>query len=216
MFDNVIFDFDGTLFDTAGDIRAAFKKACASCGCKIALKLHDIPIGPPLTEIISIVAPGADIKQRDKIIKEFKRIYDSSSYPHTKPYTGVPELLEILRDSKKKIFVATNKRSLPTKKIIRNHGYKYFRDIVTIDSLREAKYSKAQMIKHLIDKWGMKKNKTLMVGDAESDIIAARTNKILSCVVLYGYGDKRFLRGVDSDYMISSPKQLIKIILKGD
>lgn len=64
----------------------------------------------------------------------------------------------------------------------------WFKEVAAPDAVPFRKMSKARMVGHLLDKWGMDRNLTLMVGDTEHDIAAARENKIETAYLLSGYG----------------------------
>ena len=99
--DNLIFDLDGTLFDSAPEILLCLKKALQHNDIDIKEKLNKSIIGPPLKETLKNLIQKKDNAKIDKIIESFIELYDSDYCYKTKLYKGVQETLEIL--VKKKI-----------------------------------------------------------------------------------------------------------------
>ena len=90
------------------------------------------------------------------------------------------------------------------KKILKNLMIDDFNDIVSLDVVAGKKMDKTEMISHLINKWGLEKDTTLMVGDDASDIIAAHNNGLRSVGILSGYGDVNLIHKVKPSYVIDS------------
>lgn len=195
---NYIFDLDGTLVDSSQEVLLCFKKAFAVSGIKIdETRLNSDVIGPPLIDIIKLIAP--DLKDENKInevMQKFRQIYDYDENDITSFYNGVFEFLQKLKKENKKIFLATFKPMLPTQRIVKRMQLDMLDDIYTIDKFGE-KITKAEMIEDIIKKYGLKKEETLMIGDAINDMKAANSAGIRGIAALWGYEpDKEALKAV--------------------
>jgi len=201
LIENIIFDLDGTLIDSVEDVAICLQKAY-SMVCNInEIKISRFDIGPPLYNMIKKLSPDLNEEQIESIIAIFRNCYDSSDYNKTFLYSGVRELLIKLKEGNIKLFLATNKPIIPTKKIVKKLRIEYFLDIVTSDS-EHVTMNKTEIIGHLIKKWNMDEEKTIMIGDTPSDVIASHNNSISSVALLKGYGDIKSLYDSKPTYTI--------------
>jgi len=112
---NLIFDLDGTLFDSAPEILLCFKKALELNNIDIKDDLNKSIIGPPIRETLKNLVQKKDIVKIDKIIENFIELYDSDYCYKTKLYRGVQETLKIL-EKKKNLMLITNKELVQLRK----------------------------------------------------------------------------------------------------
>lgn len=203
---NIIFDLDGTLIDSAGDVAHCLKKAYSVIPgfSNVEISESFIFIGPPLNEIIKKITPDLTEEQTRIVIKQFRNCYDNSSFLKTKLYEGVYELIQNLKRHNIKMFITTNKPFFVTKKILKNLMIDDFDDVVSLDVVAGEKMDKTEMVSYLINKWGIEKDTTLMVGDDASDIIAAHINGLKSVAILNGYGDVNTIYKVKPLYVIDT------------
>ena len=206
-FSNVIFDLDGTLIDTQKDIFKSFREASFR---KFGLTVDNISfkIGPPLEDIVRSYFPDISSDDVKSFINTFRSIYLNCGFDNTFCYQGIEDLLTMLKRSKKKIFLATNKPGFLTKAIISKLNIDYFDDIVTIDSIDGLILSKKEMISLQIEKSKLEQRLTVMIGDSFSDIKSARENSIISIGVGYGYEVKEQIQKANPDYFFETVLQL--------
>lgn len=210
-FENIVYDLDGTLIDSQEDIRNTFVKAFYLIyDMKISGEL--IKIGQPLEEMVRNLGISEYEEKVNDFIAEFRNLYKNSDFPRTVCYQGIKSLLNDQSSKGKKIFIATNKPEYLTRSIIKKLEIDLFYDICAIDS-GNMHLSKTQMIDHLIKKHNLRKENTIMIGDTDSDIIAAHKNSILSVGVGYGYGDKSRIISVNPDYFFDNVDQLSRFLI---
>lgn len=202
--ENIIFDLDGTLVNSAGDILHCLKKAYGSIHELSNVEIRDSFIGPPLYELIKKITPDITEERINLLIKEFRNCYDNSSFPKTRLNDGVYKLIQDLKHLNIKIFIATNKPTIVTKKILTNLKIDVFNDVVSLDALAGKKLNKTEMISYIINKWDLQKDTTLMVGDDASDIVAAHNNGISAVAVLGGYGNLKTIIETKPLYVLNS------------
>jgi len=202
--ENIIFDLDGTLINSAGDVVNCLKKAYSSLSEFSNVDISESFIGPPLNKLIKNITPEITEEQTHLIVNEFRNCYDNSSFSKTRLNDGVYELVQNLKNLNIKIFIATNKPIFVTKKILKSLKIDDFDDVVTLDAVAGKKMDKTEMISYIINKWNLEKDKTLMVGDDASDIVAAHNNGIIAVAVLGGYGDPKTIIETKPLYVLNS------------
>jgi phosphoglycolate phosphatase len=172
--DAVIFDLDGTLVDSANGILTSFAGAFQICGRKTEREINDEVIGPPLSTTLRILSGSEDEEVIEPLKAAFMDYYDKTGYKETKVYDGVTEMLRRLKQSTLPIFIATNKRKIPTDKIVSKLNWgAYFEAVYALDSLQPPASTKGVLIKHILLTHQLQPSRTIYVGDREDDSVAA-------------------------------------------
>lgn len=207
---NAIFDLDGTLVDSARDIRSAIAQAYAAVGMEgAAVKIDKIVIGPPLAEIVRRLTPDLAEEAYAALAAAFRRAYDGSPLAETKTCPGVWEVIRTLSDSDAKLLVATNKPALATRRVLAKAGLNdCFMDVITPDAMPAGQGSKAEMVQYLIERWKLDREVTFVFGDSASDMEAARRNGVGSVAILSGYGNREELMGCRPTVLLESMEGL--------
>lgn len=214
MVKNVIFDFDGTIVDSAGDIIDCLESAYKLAGIKRSFVIERKIIGPALNKLLYLISPSITSREEAALINFFRDCYEKCGYQKTFIYEGVRGLLEELKKVRT-LFIVTNKPERLTRQIIDKLNIDYFEEIVCIDTFRSEvnDRSKSGMLSYLIKKRSLSQRDTLFVGDSAEDMQAAYSNNLISVAVLGGYGTKEELRESKPDYFLEQTKDLLSIIL---
>ncbi|OGC92566.1 MAG: hypothetical protein A2W25_12625 [candidate division Zixibacteria bacterium RBG_16_53_22] len=208
--ESVIFDLDGTLIDSADDIIRCLNRAYDSIGIS-PLEIKRSHIGPPLKDIIQKVTPDIGSDNAERIINGFRKCYDSISHEKTRIKYGFRKTLDQLSSWGIRTFIVTNKPQKPTRMIADKLRLTGFSEILTPDiGFRER--NKAEMITDLIAHWNLDSGRTLMVGDTESDVYAARKNGLRAAVVRNGYGCPWKIAVSSPDYVLKTGRDLIYLL----
>ena len=210
MIKNYIFDLDGTIVNSSAEVLICFKRAFERANYEIdeSRLTHNV-IGPPLKQILQLIAPDlTDENKLNEIIGHFRDIYDNNENDVSIMYSGMYSYLQYLKDSGYKIFMATFKPMIPTMRIVRMLDIeRFFDDIYTIDKFG-SRITKEEMIKDILDIWELNPEETVMIGDAPTDMTAAKANSVKAVGVLWGYGaDKRPLE-YEADMVVENVEEL--------
>jgi phosphoglycolate phosphatase len=185
---HVIFDLDGTLIDSAPAILYSFAKAFSVCGCTPAVPLSPSLIGPPLMKTLALLAGTHDPSVLNPLAEAFKTYYDDAGYRDTKAFPGVTESLISLMRRRASLYLATNKRIIPTKKIIDYLGWdNYFVKLYALDSYEPPLKTKAELLGYIIRENNLILSETTYIGDRNEDRAAAVANNISYEMVGWGY-----------------------------
>ncbi len=208
-YDLCIFDLDGTLIDTRVDITAAVNDMLSNydLGKKGVDEVTGY-VGDGIRKLVErcIMDDRVDIKQA---ISVFKTAYSSRLLETTKPYPGVFRVLEQLGDRCKAVL--TNKSYDLSKAITDGLDLSHFFTLFIGGDTFEVKKPYADGIEYIIKHSGIKKEKTVMIGDGKNDILAAKNAGVASIFATYGFSKKDIIINLQPDFMINDPLELLDI-----
>lgn len=200
-----MFDLDGTLSDPLEGIGNAINHALKGFGYE-TFPRTDLArfIGPPLDQTFRELVPsggGADIRE---LVDRFRDYFGRQGYAENRLYKEIPEMLKRLASQGIPMGVCTAKRKDFSEKIIRMFGLEGYFDFISGGDIG---IRKADQIRGLLAQ-GRIDPGTIMVGDREGDISAARENGIRSAGVLWGYGSREELAAAGPDWLLERPSDL--------
>ena len=211
----VFFDLDGTILDTLVDLKNAVNHA---------LNFYNLPekdlefvrkaIGNGTTVLIQRCTPSSlSQKKRNQVFSEFKSYYLAHYADNTKPYKGIKELLETLKN-KVRLVVVSNKDHDLTNKIISKEFSDCF-DVVQGSYLDYPKKPDPYLINKVLKEHSINKGDCLYVGDTNVDKESAINAGLSYLLVNYGYRTKKELEKMcPEDTTISTTDDLLKEIIK--
>jgi phosphoglycolate phosphatase len=192
----VIFDLDGTLIDSAGDLRAALNQVLAAQG-RTALDTRRVQAmtGDGIGKLVerALAATGGvpdDVTLRASI-DEALAAYVARPAAETVPYTGVVDALEAFRAAGLRMAVCTNKVEDLSRLILETLDLATFFDIIIGgDSLPQRKPAPEPVLACLA---GMEvgPGEAIFVGDSRNDLLAARAASLPVALIPSGYGTPR-------------------------
>lgn len=186
----IIFDLDGTLVDSAEDLRASLNVMLDDLGLR-PIEMGEIRsmIGDGVPKLVerALVATGGDLDQNSALVTRFLRIYESNAAVLTRCYPGVVETLDVLRSRQFRLAVVTNKPFIATEKILRSLSIAdFFSAVIGGDSVPQRKPHPAPLLE-AGRRLALDPADLIMVGDNIHDVEAARAAGIRSIAVTYGY-----------------------------
>ena len=206
--DSIIFDLDGTIIDSQQSIIDSLKWVLKNAGIDPAVNLTRDLIGPPLLDTLIKISGKSDNRLLGELVYGFKARYDSLGYRGGKPFLGVETAIRQLHHMGYKLYVATNKRLVPTHKIMKYFSLDgYFESVYSIDMRMNSPFkNKSQMIESLIADYNIDSSRAIYIGDRIEDQHAACANNIGCFLVGWGYGAEA---GELAGYsLVNNPKEL--------
>lgn len=209
----VIFDFDGTLFDTTAAICRAFNGALAEDG-RAPLPESRIRawIGRPLREMFPLEDPGADPATVARRIECYRRIFLPVCVALSQPLPGVRECLDGLR-GRIRLAIATNRKADGAEAILAGHGWRdRFELIVGLDDVQRSKPD-PEAVLVAAQRMGLSAETTAMVGDTPEDLQAGRAAGALAIGVATGCHSAEVLAAAGANHVIGTLAELPRLIL---
>jgi len=186
---SILFDFDGTLIDSASSVLAALRHALASADIKPCCPVDPSIIGPPLRMTLAKLAGTDDTALIDRLAAAFREHYDSDGYKHTDVYDGVPTMLQALNEAGIALYIVTNKRIAATQRILDHLCWQpWFTAVYALDALQPPAPNKPNLVGTVMRTHALPSSHTWMVGDSEEDRRSAETNGLRFFAARWGYG----------------------------
>ena len=188
----VILDLDGTLIDSAPDLRAAANRTLAAAG-RPALDLPTVTrfIGDGVRKLVerAFAATGAALDEAalDRATAEFTARYEAAASVLTRPYPGVPETLARLRGAGIRLAVCTNKPTPAAGLVLRELGLAPLIDAVSGGDAVARRKPHPDHVHDALARLGGVPEAAAMVGDSEPDITAGKAAGLATVAVAYGY-----------------------------
>jgi HAD superfamily hydrolase (TIGR01509 family) len=200
-----LFDVDGTLLDSAPDIVGAVQQVIQAHGrTEIPDSFLKKYIGFHLDETFRDL--GFPAEQWPSLLAEYRAIYLGRGHSSTQPYPGVAEALASLGGRKS---TATTKSTQTATHILELFGLRqHFEHVQGTDGF-PAKPAPDVIWKSL-DALQVRPEDCLLVGDAITDMQAARAAGVRTCAVTYGYGSREELARFSPDFFIDDLRELTR------
>lgn len=203
-----IFDLDGTLVDSAPDLRAALNRLMLAEG-----------LAPfPLPEVAAMIGDGARALLAkafaaratpfdEALLPGFLADLEANSAVLTRPYPGMVPALEALAARGWQHAVCTNKPIAATRALLAELDLaRHFALVLGGDSLAVKKPDPGH-VRGVLEGLGVPAAEAVMIGDHQNDIRAAKGAGVRSVFAAWGYGD-----GAGADLRAAEPADLPALI----
>lgn len=209
MIDTIIFDLDGTLLNTLDDLWASVNYSLAQ-HCLPPRSKSEIRsfLGNGVKVLIEKSVPtGTSPSQTIEVLTTFRTYYIAHSMDRTRPYDGIPGMLEILHSKGIKTAIVSNKPDAAVQELYE----KLFKDKIDIaigerPSLRRK--PAPDMVFEALESLGSNVENSLYVGDSEVDMSTARNSNMRCISVSWGFRDRNFLVEAGAETIIDKPEAL--------
>lgn len=203
----IIFDYDGVLADTLDDLLHFGQQACDQLGVKHIVTKDDLSN----LEVMSFATYGRACEVPENLVDEFVKIsLNLFAEKKTPPaiFTGMSEVIQYFSCQHKLAIVTTNS-SQNVNLFLAQHGLSdRFHAVYGVDTTG----SKAQKISIARERFANNGETVFMIGDALSDIRAAKEAGVTSIAVTWGHQSLETLQRGEPDHVVGSPNSLIEVI----
>jgi phosphoglycolate phosphatase len=213
----VLFDLDGTLADTAGEIAWALNLTLTDFG-KPTLAQAQVTalVGRGVRSLVerALANVGAAMDV-DAAVERFEAHYAELIATQASLFPGVLAGLELLRSSGCAMGVVTNKPRFFTERLLQRLAVAdFFVAVVTGDDGIPRK-PRGDMLTAACRKLGSDPESTLMIGDSDNDVLAARDAGCPVWCVTYGYNEGRPPESLACDRLVATVSDAARVIVEG-
>ncbi len=213
----LIFDLDGTLINTIDDLGQACNHALSACGFPTH-KIEDYPrlVGNGINKLIERALPEEHRNEATvlRLREYFVPFYDQHNCDLTRPYDGIPELLQTLKAAGHTLAVASNKYQAATEKIIA-HFFPNTFDVVLGEREGIPRKPDPQIvwdIIHRLSPLASNLSPIYYIGDSLVDAATAKAANLPFVACTWGFCTEEQLAQAQPNYMIHHPSEIVQII----
>ena len=210
-----IFDLDGTLLDTIGDLAEA---------CNYMLSLRNLGshtreeyakmVGNGILNLVKRALP--EDKRTDEYVAaarlDFLDFYTANIDRYTRPYDGIREVLHTLQEEGWNLAVASNKFDEGTQKLV----HTIFPEIAfkAIYGNKEGFPLKpdAALVQLIMEECNATAESTVMIGDSGVDIQTAKNSGIRSIGCTWGFRPRTELEEYHADFIVDTPSEILRVL----
>ncbi|SHK52073.1 pyrophosphatase PpaX [Clostridium cavendishii DSM 21758] len=207
----VLFDLDGTLIDTNELIFNSFDYAL-----RTVLNLN--PSKDEITQLFGKPLRGSlaqfNEEKADELVTTYRRYNEERHDTMCKPFEGVKELLDGLKDRGIKLGIVTSKRKvLAERGLVLGGLLEYFDVFFTPESTKNHK-PHGEPAEKACESLNVKPEEAIMVGDSNFDLLCGKNAGTKTCGVTYTALPISVLEEVKPDYFIDKAIELLEIVDK--
>jgi len=207
----IVFDWDGTLMDSAPRIISAMQTAAENVGLAVPTE-EDVRhiIGLSLPKVFDALFPARTQKQNADLMEEYRYQYVEGDSTPTPLFEGAKDTLELLRNKGFKLSVATGKARPGLSRVLNEVAlHSYFDFTIAADEAESKPHP--DMLHKTASHFNVSLNELLMVGDTSFDMEMAKNARTDSVAATYGAHTLEKLQSYEPNYYINSITELSEL-----
>jgi len=211
-----VFDLDGTLTDTLDSLVFSVGATLKEMGLPgITKEKCQAFVGNGARRLLEDALEEAGDEGHTRIeeaVEIYKRVFDANCTYHVVPYEGVMELLMELKNRKIRTAVLSNKPHLQTVKVVKEVIGEEWIDWAQGQHESVPRKPSPDAVHAILDRFGIKKEECIYIGDSEVDIQTGRNAEVLTVGVTWGFRSRAQLKEAGAVNMINKPEGLYKFL----
>ena len=214
MYKYILFDFDGTLYDTVEGIERSAQYALEKLGIKAELEELRCFAGPPLVDkFMEVFGFSYDTAFRARGL--FQERYIPTGVFESRPFPGMNGFLSRLRERGLILAVATSKPLGLAEELLERSGMRGYFDAVFGSTLEGNNISKAEVVRRVLSSLGASREEAVLVGDTKYDVAGAHEAGLRCIGVRYGYAAPGELEEAGADAVAGDLVELEAMLCSG-
>lgn len=211
----VIFDLDGTLVDTLGDLAAATNHALSVCGYPLHTRdEYRYLVGRGVRRLMEGALPK-DARSEENIVRTralFDTYYGEHFLDDSRPYDGIPEALDVLRESGVTLAVLSNKPDTFAGRMVPALLGDRF---AVVFGQREGVPLKPDpaAVREVLRLCGARADEAVYVGDSDVDILTGHNASLSAVGCAWGFRGEAELRAAGANAVVFTPGEMARVIL---
>ncbi len=211
----VLFDMDGTVLDTLGDLAAAVNHTLREFSMpERSVAEVAAALGNGAAYLIAHTVPDGTPKElTEKVLAAYAPYYDAHCDILTGPYDGIVPLMQKLRGKNVKLAVISNKQDTAVKPL----AEKYFPGLLEIavgESAEVRRKPNPDAVLAALRHIGVPREEAIYVGDTEVDLQTARNAGMECASVDWGFRTREQLIEVGAEHIFDTVQELEEYLLK--
>ena len=215
----VIFDLDGTLMDTSTEICTALARTFRERGLRPLDKARvEAMIGKGVRVLVerALAHVGAPTIDVEATLQRFEAEYEAIVGSDSALYPGALEGMQRLRAARLPMGVVTNKPRLFTQRLLDDARATPFLAAIVSGDDGFTRKPAPDMLLAACARMGVEPGRTLMIGDSDNDIVAARAAGCPVWCVPYGYNEGKPPQALACDRLVESIDAAARLIIGGE
>lgn len=211
----VLFDLDGTLLNTIDDLADSANYALSQRG----YPSHDTEaykyfVGNGMAKLLERVLPGEKRSQEEiaALRDIYASYYESHAFDKTRPYEGIPELLDELRKRGLRLGGVSNKPDDQTQLTVSRMFNSDAFDFVTGNRPEFPLKPNPDVVFHVLRALHTLPGECMFMGDTGIDMQTAKRSGCTAVGVTWGFRKKEELDENGADYVIDAPSELLNLL----
>ncbi len=214
MLKNILFDFDGTVFDTVRGVERSVQYSLRKHGIEEPMDALKCFAGPPLREKYKEVY-GFDDETVLELIRDFQEDYIPYGLYESAPFPGIGDLLDELRENGSKLAITTLKPISMAQELLERFGMGDKFDVICgLSGDVSENTTKAQIVGNALKYFGASAEDTVLVGDTKYDVFGGHEAGVKVVAVRYGYAAEGELEEAGADVIVDTQEDLRKYLLE--
>lgn len=208
----IVFDWDGTLFDSTGIIAHSLQQACMALNLPVpdwmaAQQVIGLGFDEAIERLVGVLSP----EQNEQFLSAFRRSYASNENLITL-FSGIDVMLAQLKQQGKHLAIATGKSRASLDRVLTNNPIfqQYFSGSRTGDQTQSKPHP--QMLFELLDEFNIMPEHAVMVGDTTYDVEMAHSAGLRSIAVTYGAHNEPLLQSARPTHLVTNVTQLTQLL----
>jgi phosphoglycolate phosphatase len=211
----VLFDLDGTLLDTIGDLADSMNTVLARFGFPVySVEAYKYFVGDGVQDLALRVLPEArrDDDMVAKCITAYRQEYGTRWDKKTRPYEGIPDLLTALTERGVKMAVLSNKPEHFTKLTVAKLLPLWRFDAVVGERAPVPKKPDPAAALEIARLLAVPPREFLYVGDTNTDMKTANAAGMFAVGALWGFREVRELIANGAKVLVARPMDVLKLL----
>lgn len=214
-FEAIIFDLDGTLLDTLEDLAEAMNRVLAKRGFAVhPVEAYRSMVGDGVENLVKrslpsgACSPKLVVEAKEEMLEEYSRVW----FKRTRPYPGVPELLDFLEKKSVPKAVLSNKVQDFTSKMVSSllSRWSFFPVMGHKEGIPLKPHPKGALeISRIL---GIEPQRFLFIGDTETDMRTAVAAGMYPVGVRWGFRSEKALRRGGAKVVLKEPMEVIELL----
>lgn len=209
----VIFDLDGTLLDTLGDLANAVNAAMRHYNFPL-LSEDEVcaRVGNGVRRLIERSAPaGTETSVIDDCLKRFQKHYEEHLVERTHPYQGIPTVIDAFHSRGVRMTVLSNKYQAAADRLV-SHYFPGQMALTRGELAGVPRKPDPTSTHQILSALGVQPDEVLYIGDSDVDMQTATAAGVTAIGVLWGFRDRESLTSAGAEHIAEHPEDLIQLL----